>query len=361
MDVKTNNYGVILAGGVGRRLWPDSTTHKPKQFLDLFGVGRTLLQQSYDRFLKIVPLQHIFVSTFTDYAKLVEEQLPDLPKENILVEPVQLGTGPAVAWANCHIEALDPSANIIISPSDLQILNENEFIDSVTKGFQFVSKTENFLALAVKPSFPETGYGYIQISDQVTAEGFAHVQSFTEKPDIQFAKMFVESGEFFWNTGLFMWNVKTMHTVLEKLIPNMMAHFEEATTLSQVQENAFIREYYPSSLYLSIDIIILEKATNVYAECGKFGWADLGQWGSLYDVSEKDDNGNVVLNSRVIMHDCKNNIIRLPKDKIAVLQGLDGFILAQQGDIIFLCKNGDASLVRRLVNEAQMALGEPYV
>lgn len=361
MNVDSCNYCVILAGGIGRRLWPSSTDRLPKQFIDIFGVGRTLLQQSYDRYARVVPPENIFVSTFADYAGLVEQQLPDLPKSNILTEPVQLGTGPAVAWANCHIEALNPDANIMISPSDLQILRQDDFEDSVARGFAFVASTDNFLALAVKPTFPETGYGYIQVSSDVADGGFARVQSFTEKPDAQFARMFLESGEFFWNTGLFMWNVKTMHKILDELIPNMTTHLKEAAISNRAQENAFVREYYPSNLYLSIDLIILEKAANVFVECGNFGWADLGQWGSLYDVSEKDAQGNVILNSRVIMHNCSNNIVRLPAGKVAVMQGLDGYILAEQGNVILLCKNGDPSVVRRLVNEAQITLGEPYV
>lgn len=361
MNVANNNYCVILAGGIGRRLWPSSTKSLPKQFLDFFGVGRTLLQQTYDRSLRIVPASNILVSTFSEYVPVVQQQLPELPHENILIEPVQLGTGPAVAWANCHIEAMDPKANVIITPADLQILSLTDFEESVERGFDFVQSTPNFLALAVKPTMPETGYGYIQVGDETTPQGFVRAKSFTEKPDERFARMFMESGEFFWNTGLFMWNVATMHHTLQALIPNMMEHLARAPFSNRAQEDAFIREYYPSSLYLSVDLIILEKADNVFVECGRFGWADLGQWGSLYDASAKDAAGNVTLSSRVIMHDCHNNIVKLPEGKVAVLQGLDGYIVAAQGDVILCCKNGDASVVRRLVNEAQMALGEPYV
>ena len=357
----TNNYCVILAGGLGKRLWPSSRRHKPKQFLDFFGIGRTLLQQTYDRFIKIVPADHIYISTFTDYVDLVKEQLPLVDEEHILAEPVQLSTAPAVAWATYHIASIDPEANMVISPSDQQILNEEKFIQQVNEGLDFVKETPNFLALTVKPTVPETGYGYIQVDEGKEINGFKRVKSFTEKPDATFARMFVESGEFFWNTGLFMWNVRTMLRSLTDFIPNIAVKLSSKETMKREEELEFVKEYYPTNLYLSIDLVILEKNKNVYVKCCDFGWADMGSWSDLYDISEKDENNNVVINSRVVMQDCRNNIVKLPKGKVAVLQGLEGYVLAEKDNILLICKNGTPSLVRKLVNEVYAQWGEDYL
>lgn len=359
MNRKKNLYCVILAGGVGKRLWPSSRKNKPKQFLDFFGVGRTLLQQTFDRFSKIIPSDHIYISTFSEYVDIVREQLPDIDPEQILAEPVQLSTAPAVAWAVYRIAAADPDANMIVSPSDQQIINEEHFLQQVEKGLAFVESTRNFLALAVKPTIPETGYGYIQLSDETTPEGFSRVQSFTEKPDPEFARMFVESGEFVWNTGLFMWNVQTMFASLERINPNSLQFFQEKPT--RAEELSFIDKYYPTSLYQSIDLVILEQNTNVFVATCDFGWADMGSWSNLYDMSQKDACNNVVINSKVIMHDCHNNIVKLSDGKVAVIQGLDGYVLVEKNNVILVCKNGDPSLVRKLVNETHSQLGEDFM
>jgi mannose-1-phosphate guanylyltransferase len=361
MTQANNTYCVILAGGLGKRLWPSSRRDKPKQFLDFFGVGRTLLQQTYDRFLKVVPAENIYISTFVEYVAWVKEQLPMIDDERILAEPVQLSTAPAVAWATYHIASINPTANMIISPSDQQILYDDRFVEQVNKGLSFVEKTPNFLALAVKPTVPETGYGYIQVGEDINESGFGRVKSFTEKPDHEFARVFVESGEFFWNTGLFMWNVRTMLRSLTDFIPSIAVKLNSTGGMTREEELKFVQEYYPTNLYLSIDLVILERNSNVYVECCDFGWADMGSWSNLYDMSEKDDDENVVINSRVVMHDCRNNIVKLPKDKVAVLHGLDGYVLAEKNNVLLLCKNGDPSLVRRLVNEVQTQLGEDFL
>lgn len=360
MNERSANYCVILAGGTGRRLWPCSSKDKPKQFLDFFGVGRTLLQQTYDRFIKILPHENIYVSTFVGYVDLVKEQLPGVDDEHILAEPVQLSTAPAVAWATYHIASLNPNANMIITPVDQMIINERCFLDEIIQGLDFVQRTPNFLTLAVKPTVPEKEYGYIQIGEEVSG-GYGRVKSFTEKPDLEFARMFVSSGEFFWNTGVFLWNVQTMLKSLADFIPNIAEKLENAERVERhEEEQLFVREYYPSSMYLSIDLVILERNENVFLKCGNFGWADIGSWTSLYEVLPKDEDNNVVGNSQVIMRDCKNNIVNVPEGKVVVLQGLEGYVLAEKGNVLVVCKNDDPSLARRLVNEVQIKFGEEF-
>ncbi|MEG1860478.1 MAG: sugar phosphate nucleotidyltransferase [Bacteroidaceae bacterium] len=363
MTNSKNYYCVILAGGTGSRLWPCSRRNKPKQFHDFFGVGRTLLQQTYDRFAQIVPKDHIYITTFVEYVDLVKEQLPEVKRECILAEPVQLSTAPAVAWATYHIALTDPHANMIVTPSDQHIIHEDRFERQVKKGFEFVGRTPNFLALAVKPTIPETGYGYIQLGDEVIDEDFTHVKSFTEKPDENFAKMFVESGEFVWNTGLFMWNVQTMMKALDGFMPNVTQVLEEHEHITSFEEEMkFVNEYYPSNAYLSIDLVILERNTNVFAVCGDFGWADVGSWTSLYDASPKDTDGNVLIDqSQAMLYDCQHNLIKLPENKVAVLHGLDGYVITEKDNILVICKKDDPSLIRRMLNDAQIKLGNEYV
>ena len=282
-----DNYCVIMGGGIGSRFWPFSRKTLPKQFLDFFGTGRSLLQQTFDRFQKVIPTENILIVTNAMYADLVKEQLPELDEKQILLEPARRNTAPCIAWAAYHIRALNPNANIVVAPSDHLILKEEEFRAAIIKGLEFVSHSEKLLTLGIKPNRPETGYGYIQI-DEPTGDGFYKVKTFTEKPELELAKVFVESGEFYWNSGLFMWNVNTIIKAAEILLPELVSKLAPGKNIYATdKEKAFIEENFPACPNVSIDFGIMEKADNVYVSLGDFGWSDLGTWGSLYDLSER--------------------------------------------------------------------------
>lgn len=358
---RKHNYCIILAGGIGRRLWPVSRQAKPKQFVDFFGAGRTLLQQTFDRFARIMDKDHILVSTYKEYVPFVKEQLPELPEQCILAEPVQLSTAPAVAWASCHINSLDAEANIIVSPSDQYIVNEQRFAEQISAGLDFVSQHDEFLAMGAVPTVPNTAYGYIQRGQAMDDKTF-RVKSFSEKPTMEYAKMFVESGEFLWNTGIFLWHVSTMAKLL-KTKGIIMGEWTQGQLqgLTPEEELRKIEENYPSSLHTSVDLVILEKCENVYMRRCDFGWTDVGSWPEIYDVSEKDADGNAVLSaSNVLLSGCRNNLVHLPDGMDAILCGLDNFLVAVNGNQLVICPNNDPALIRKMVNEAQIQYGDDF-
>ena len=357
-----NNYCVIFAGGKGRRLWPCSRTNYPKQFVDFFGVGRTQLQQTYDRMAKILPEDHIFVNTNEAYVQLVREQLPQVAPSRIMAEPIHRNTAPSMAWANHRISMLDPKACIIATPSDQAIFNEEAFKENVLAGLEFVAEHNRFLTMGVKPTRPEPGYGYIQMGDAVGGNLY-RVQSFTEKPERSFAKMFMESGEFYWNTGLFLSNVSHLRECFSALLPPVFREFDKRCPDFSVEaENEYMKENFSSYPNISIDFGILDKPANAYMMKCDFGWADLGTWHSMYEAMQKKDSDNVIVDSDVMMDDCHNTIVKLPKGKLAVLNGLDGFIVAEKDNVLLVCRKEDSSaLVRKYVNEVQMRKGEDFV
>lgn len=361
MVTNKDNFCVIMGGGIGSRFWPFSRKTLPKQFLDFFGTGRSLLQQTFDRFRKIIPVENILVVTNDMYADLIKEQLPELADGQILLEPTRRNTAPCIAWASYHIRALNPNANIVVAPSDHLILKEEEFLDVVEKGLDFVAQSEKLLTLGIKPNRPETGYGYIQIADQVGGN-FYKVKTFTEKPELELAKVFVESGEFYWNSGLFMWNVQTIIKAVETLLPelaNKLAPGEKVYGTDK--EKKFIDEYFPACPNVSVDFGIMEKADNVYVSLGDFGWSDLGTWGSLYDLSPKDKAQNVTLKCDSLLYNSSNNIVVLPKGKLAVIEGLDGYLIAESDNVLLICKKDEEHAIRKYVNDAQIKMGEDYI
>lgn len=351
------DFCVILAGGAGRRLWPASTEEEPKQFLDILGTGETLLQATYARFSGLVNPDNIYVSTNARYIGMVEAQLPALPRRHILAEPVRLGTAPAVAWASAHIAYKEPEARIVFSPADQVIERGDEFGRNIRHSLDFVAGHNVVVVMGVRPTTAATEYGYIQMGEQPDGKGLAPVKSFTEKPDASFARMFMESGEFLWNTGLYVGNAHTFLSYAAQLIPNILPHLREFVNLSREEEQAFVEKYYPSNLYLSIEQVILERTANVYVESCSFGWTDLGTWESLRRVTRKDVSGNAPVATRILAHDCRNNVVRLSGGRVAVLDGLDGYIVAESGDTLVVCRRGDPNRVRLLANEAQMKFG----
>ncbi|MBO4826596.1 MAG: mannose-1-phosphate guanylyltransferase [Prevotella sp.] len=356
-------YCVILAGGKGRRLWPCSRERQPKQFVDFFGTGRTQLQQTFDRFAKIMPVENIFVSTSHVYAHYVYDQLPELPSENVLSEPVHRNTAPSVAWAAYRISHLNPQAKVIVSPSDQAVFKEEAFENNVAECFDIVGTHDWLIALGVKPTRPEPGYGYIQLGDETGISDLYTVQSFTEKPEREFARMFMQSGEFYWNTGIFLSNVRYLVECLRKILPVVLRNIDnEGQHVSLAEEVAYIEENFSKFPNLSADYGILERSENVFVQKCDFGWADLGTWHSIYEALSRVDEDNVVIDSQVIMEDCKNNIVKLPAGHLGVINGLDGYIIAEKGNVLLICKKGDSSaLVRKYVNEVQIQYGEDFI
>lgn len=362
MNTGNKDFCVILAGGKGRRLWPVSREEYPKQFIDFFGTGRTQLQQTYDRFARIIPRENIYVNTNQDYAHLVREQLPDLPMHNLMSEPIHRNTAPSVAWA-CHRVLRECSdANLIVSPSDMDVHNEEAFQENIRKGLEFVSHNDGLLTMGVKPTRPEPGYGYVQIGDQMS-DRLYHVKSFTEKPDREFAKLFIQSGEFYWNTGLFLSSAKYLQKTFMELLPSVFRRLDSMNPNSTVEEeDEFVRHNFPIYPNLSIDHSILERSEQVYVMVCDFGWADVGTWHSIYEAMQKSEEDNVVITSDVILEDSRNNIIKLPEGRLAVINGLDGYIIAEKDNVLLICKKEDSSaLVRKYVNEVRLKKGDKYI
>ena len=354
-----HNFCIILAGGIGQRLWPTSRREMPKQFLDFFGTGRTLLQQTFDRFARIIPLEHILISTFVDYVNTVKEQLPDLPEENILAEPVQLSTAPAAAWAACHIAGLDADANVVATPVDHLIMGEDRFIEQIRLGLEFVATHSQFLAIGVKPTAPNTAYGYIQMGQEKDAKHFFSVQSFSEKPEMNYAKMFLASGEFLWNTGIFLWRGSTMGTRLSQAAGRQDLPVETVARqmVTIAEEMAYVRACFTDNVPHQLDLFILETCKNVAVEVCDFGWADIGCWPELHDVMQHDVDGNALSGkARVLFSGSQNCTVRLPEGMKAVVAGLDGYLVTLEGNALLICPNDRPDAVRRLITEAQVNL-----
>ena len=359
MNISKSNYCIILAGGRGKRLWPSSRMERPKQFLDFFGTGKSLLQQTFERFNKVVPTENILIVTNELYANLVQEQLPLLHPSQILLEPSRRNTAPCIAWASYHIRAINPNANIVVAPSDHLILKEDEFPTAIRNGLEFADKNDKLLTLGIRPNRPETGYGYIQIA-QKEGENLYKVKTFTEKPELELAKVFVASGEFYWNSGLFIWNVNSIIKALEKHLPDVTNKLA-SDTYGTPKETDFINERFSTCNNVSIDFGVMEKADNVYVSLGDFGWSDLGTWGSLYDLSEKDDEGNVTLKCHTQLYDSKNNIVVLPSGKLAVIAGMEGYLIAESDNVLLICPKDQESAIRKYVNDAQIRFGNDFI
>ena len=359
----SKNFCVILAGGRGRRLWPCSRESVPKQFIDFFGTGRTQLQATYDRIVKLLPKEHIYICTCWEYLEIAKTQLPDVPEQNFMVEPVNRNTAPSVAWAAMRIQKRQPGANVIIVPSDQMVLNEAAFTHSVEVGFSYISENDVLMVMGVKPTRPEPGYGYIQLGDLSCKPEVYAVKSFTEKPEREFATMFMQSGEFYWNTGIFLSNVEYLLKAFEHIFPEVLRKLRyERVDYTYEEEMEFVTQNYPRYPNLSLDYAILEQSQNVYMMKCDFGWADLGTWHAVYESMSKVEGDNVVIDSTVELEDCANNVIKLPKGKVGVINGLDGYIVAENDNVLLICKkNDDSSLIRKYVNEIRLKYGDEFV
>lgn len=350
-----------MCGGIGSRFWPYSRSGMPKQFIDFFGTGRSLLQMTYDRITPLVPRENILVVTNSRYSDLVREQLPDLDPARILLEPDRRNTAPCIAWAAYHIAAIDPEASIIVTPSDHLITNEPVFDQCVNRGFEFIENNDALLTLGIKPTRPETGYGYIQIGREVEP-GLLKVKTFTEKPDLELAKVFVESGEFFWNAGIFMWRVGAIKAALHRYLPDLCSEFDKGLDLfGTPDEKEFIDSTFPACPSISIDFAVMEKADNVYVECVDFGWSDLGTWGSLFENSPKNMASNVTQKCNVVAYNSTGNIFMAPDDKLVVVSGMKDFIVADAGDVLLICPKTEEQRIRQMVNDVQQRFDDKYM
>ena len=348
-----NNYCIIMAGGVGSRFWPLSKSDKPKQFLDFFGTGRSLLQMTFDRFKDIVPTENIYIVSNKNYKQTILEQLPQLAPEQVLLEPMRRNTAPCIAYAVYKIRAKSEKANIIVVPSDHLITREEEYIRIVKQGFEFVEKNDNsLLTLGMKPTRPETAYGYIQIAD---GNGILRkVKTFTEKPNIEMAKIFVNSGEFFWNSGMFFWSLNAIIENFKEFLPEIAAKFELGKDFYHTEkEQDFIDEIYPLCENISIDYGVMEKSKDVYVMIADFGWSDLGTWDSLYELGEKDEDGNAVFQCQSKFYNSHDNLIVMPKGQIAVIDGLDGFLIANYNNVLLICKKEEEKKIRQFVSDVE--------
>jgi len=351
-----------MAGGVGSRFWPLSRKAKPKQFLDILGTGRTLIQQTFDRFKKIIPVENILIVSNEEYAFLISEQLPEILPHNILLEPMRRNTAPCIAYSNFKILKANPHANIIVAPSDHLILDETDFLNKIELGLEFVSKQKSLLTLGIQPNRPETGYGYIQINPELTDNHFNKVKTFTEKPDLKMAKLFVESGEFFWNSGIFIWSLPSILDAFNEYLPEIQSLFTEGVQyFNTPEEKIFINTLYSRCKNISIDYGIMEKATNVFVICANFGWSDLGTWGSLYEHQNHDNDSNAITGSKVLTYNTRNCIINVPNEKTVVVQGLNDCIVAESNNVLLICKKQDEQDIRTFVSDVALQLGEDLV
>jgi mannose-1-phosphate guanylyltransferase len=345
-----NNYCIIMAGGVGSRFWPFSRNNRPKQFLDFFGTGRSLLQLTFDRINHLVPAENIIIVSNIIYKDLILEQLPKIKADQVLLEPNRRNTAPCIAYAVNRIKSMTNKANIIVAPSDHLILKETDFLETIKTGLDFVEKNDCILTLGIKPSRPETGYGYIQISEGET--NLRKVKTFTEKPNAELAQVFYETGEFFWNSGIFLWNLQTIVKAFDELLPEVANKFNAGEKFyNTANEQAFIDEMYASCPNISIDYGIMEKAKDVHVLCSDFGWTDLGTWGSLYEMSPKDENENVALKCKTAFYESEGNIVVLPPEKLVVIQDLKGYIVAESDNVLLICKLEEEQRIRQFVND----------
>lgn len=354
-----------MAGGVGERFWPMSKTSRPKQFIDILGTGRTLIQQTYDRFLKVCHPENIFVVTNKIYRDLVLEQLEGIHESQVVLEPARKNTAPCIAYAAHKIHALNPEASMVVAPSDHIIMKEDVFCTLITAALDAASQGDGFYTLGIKPSRPDTGYGYIQFVAGSTFEQhelLRKVKTFTEKPNEELARSFLQSGDFLWNSGIFIWSCIAIMEAFEKFQPEISYVFQKATGLYNTpDETPYMDKAYPACKSISIDYAIMEKAENVYVFISDFGWSDLGTWGSLYEARQKDDSNNAIMGRNVLVYDSKNCIVNVPDDKLVVLQGLDDFIISESDNTLLICHKTQEQQIRRFVNDVKLYKGEEFV
>jgi mannose-1-phosphate guanylyltransferase len=359
-----NRFVIIMAGGVGSRFWPLSRREKPKQFLDIMGTGETLIQQTYRRFKSTCPEKNIFVVTSAEHKDIVIEQLKIDPA-NVLAEPFRRNTAPCLAYGTFRILKENPEAIIAVTPADHLIVKEDKFCKVLQDSMDFVKENDALLTLGIKPDRPETGYGYIQADRKKPVKGYDNllkVKTFTEKPDLDLAKLFIQSGDFYWNSGIFIWNINSILSAFQKYLPEMYTAFDDGKKLFGTrQEKSFIGRTYTECRSISIDYGIMEKADNVYVMCTDIGWSDLGTWSSLYDHSPLDKRGNSVLSGNVFSYDNRGNIFNISPGKVAVVQGLKDFIVVESEDVLLIVKKEEEQNIKNYLEDVKKETKEKYL
>ncbi|MCL3780147.1 mannose-1-phosphate guanylyltransferase [Prolixibacteraceae bacterium JC049] len=359
-----NTYCVIMAGGIGSRFWPMSRTSRPKQFLDILGTGKSLIRETYERFLPLCKPENILVVTSESYKDQVLEHIPEMDESQVLAEPLRRNTAPCIAYACSKIYKKDKNAVVVIAPSDHLITKSEEFIRQLENGVDFARNNPILLTMGIEPHRPETGYGYIQVNGKKDWKGMDNlhkVKTFTEKPDLKMAQIFMESGEFFWNSGIFIWSAKTILENFNEHLPEIGLLFEKGKKqLNTPDEKAFILKTYRECQNISIDYGIMEKASNVYVMTVDIGWSDLGTWGSLYENLSKDQSQNTVTGKQVVIYDSENCIVNMPDDKVAILQGLNDYIVVERDNTLLVCKKENEQEIRTYVNDLKMKQGKKF-
>lgn len=351
--MQQNTYVAIMAGGVGSRFWPASREQRPKQFLDILGVGKSLIQLTYERFLKLCPKENIFIVTNGLYRALVKEHLPDLTDNQILCEPSRNNTAPCVAYTAFKLQSLNPDANFIMAPSDHIILKEAVFIEKLQKALKFTAANNALVTLGISPTRPDTGYGYIKfLEDQEPVSEVFKVEEFKEKPDSATAQSYVDSGNYLWNAGIFVWKASSVLKAFEQYANEIHSILGKgADHYNTDQEQAFIDEHYPTTPKISVDYAIMENAQNIYTIPSDIGWSDLGTWGSLYAERNEQEGENVVDCHAIVTKDVSNSLIRLPKNKLAVIKGLNDYIIVDEGDVLLIYPKKDEQEIKKVVGE----------
>ncbi|MEN9571054.1 MAG: hypothetical protein RL172_2285 [Bacteroidota bacterium] len=357
-----NQYVAIMAGGIGSRFWPMSRTNFPKQFLDILNTGRTLIQATYDRFALFIPKENIYVVTAEQYRDIVAQQLPELPAANILCEPSRKNTAPCIAYISYKLKELNPDANLVCAPADHIILQPEAFKEVCLQALDFTAHIKGLVTLGIKPTHPNTGYGYIQFEPQAVSENVYKVKTFTEKPDRELAKTFMASGDFLWNAGIFVWKVKNIVAAFEKFLPEMHEVFDaEKDQFNTAAEKQAIERIYPQCVNISIDYGVMEKADNVYIIPASFGWSDLGTWASAYDNLEKDYLENAVAGNNVMIIDATKNMVHADNNKLVLLQGLDDFIVVDTPDVLMICRKDKEQEIKEYVAEVKRYKGDKFL
>ena len=360
--MKKDNYVAIMAGGIGSRFWPMSRTAFPKQFLDILNQGRSLIQSTYDRFAQFVPKENIYIVNSQQYESIVIKQLPNINPENILCEPSRKNTAPCVAYISYKLQQLNPKSNLICAPADHLVSDTTAFTKVSIEALDFTAKHNALLTLGIKPTNPNTGYGYIQYEEQSVTDNVYKVKTFTEKPDVELAKTFIASEDFLWNAGIFVWQTKNIINAFEKYLPEIHEVFDaEKNTFNTSEEKNAIEKIYPQCVNISIDYGIIEKADNVYVIPSSFGWSDLGAWGSAYDNLERDYLDNAVVGNNVIIFDAIKNMVHADNKKLVLLQGLEDFIIVDTHDVLLICKKEKEQEIKEYLAEVKRNKGEKFL
>lgn len=362
MMSSSSTYVAIMAGGVGSRFWPASREARPKQFLDILGTGKSLLRLTFERFLHLCPPERIYIVTHADYREQVLEHLPELRPEQVIAEPARRNTAPCIAYTALKIQALDPHANMVVAPSDHIIVQEAAFVETLRAGLEFSARHDALITLGIRPSRPDTGYGYIQYNAGAVDGNVYKVLRFTEKPPLEKAREFIAEGNYLWNAGIFIWRASSILDAFRRASPGILAPLEAGRPLlNSTDEEDFICRTYPQLESISIDYAIMEKAANVYTIPSDFGWSDLGTWASLHAESSHDDLHNVVQGQDVLLSECSDCLVRIPAGKLAVLRGLDGYIVVDEGDVLMIYPKSREQEIKNVTKRVKENTGDRYL